>query len=219
MRRHVFLPPIGGAELPTVLTFLNIGLVLSFSPFENPEQERPALWNALFEKDVAQARSLITAGKSLDDIIEPDGDTFLHRAAQDGDAEMVKFYLENDCDKTLATFDYIAQTPLIRACASGNTDIVVRLLSAPSDPNAQDEERIGTTALIEAVHGGHVEIVSLLLKAGGDPTIPGWMAISAVDMAYHSVKGGRRSGAATAIQRLLSSFPSTLRDKSLKGSA
>jgi ankyrin repeat protein len=181
-----------------------------------PEHEKHPLWNALFERNLPEARRLIAARAPLDDIIEEDGDTFLHRAAQDNDIEMVEFFFENDCPKTIESFDYIAQTPLIRASAHGRTDIVVRLLSAGSNPNAQDEERIGNTALHKAVRGGHIEIVSLLLRAGGNPTIPGWMALTAVDQAYYEIEGGLDSTTALQIQQMLASFPSLLRDKKQK---
>lgn len=176
-----------------------------------PDEEWPPLWTALLNRNFFEAQKLISVGAQLDSIIESDGQSFLHQAAEYNDAEMVEFFLQHYCPRTLESFNYIAQTPLMRASASGHTDIVVRLLSAGSNPNAQDEDRIGTTALIEAVYGGHVEIVSILLRAGGDPTIPGWMAITAVDMAHHDVKGGLQSEAALAIQRLLARFPSILR--------
>jgi len=181
---------------------------MPFDPYSAEERERPPLWHALFERDFLEAHSLIVAGACLDDIIEEDGDTFLHRAAQENDKAMVDFYIEHECPKTLETFDYIAQTPLIQASAHGQIDIVVRLLSARSNPNARDEGRIGNTALREAVRGGHIEIVSLLLRAGGDPTIPGWMAISAVDQAHYEIEGGLESSKAVEIQQMLARFPS-----------
>lgn len=163
---------------------------MSFDPYSLEEHERPPLRNALDERNFSEARRLIAAGAGLDEIIEEDGDTFLHRAAQLNDTEMVEFYLEHGCPVTLETFDYVSQTPLIRAADHGQIDVVVRLLSAGANPNAHDEKRIGNTALREAVRGCHAEIVSLLLRAGGDPTIPGFMAISDVDQAHYSMAGG-----------------------------
>jgi len=187
-----------------------------FNPYSAEERERPPLWDTLSERDFPKAHAMIVAGARLDDIIEEDGDTFLHRAAQENDKVMVDFYIEHECPKTLETFDYIAQTPLIRASAHGHTDVVVRLLSARSNPNARDEGRIGNTALREAVRGGHIEIVSLLLRAGGDPTIPGWMAITAVDQAHYEIEGGLESTKAVGIQQMLARFPSVLRDRKRK---
>lgn len=189
---------------------------MPFDPYSMEEDERPALWNALRERDFPTAYRLIAAGAYLDDIIEEDGSTFLHCASEKNDMAMVDFYIDYGCPKTLETFDYIFQTPLIRASAYGHIDVVVRLLSAGANPNALDERNIGNTALREAVCSGHVEVVSLLLQAGGDPTIPGWMAISAVDQAYYEVNGGLDSPRAVQIQQMLARFPSVLRDKKQK---
>ena len=186
---------------------------MPFDPYSMEEDERPLLWTALRERDYATASRLLTVGACLDDIIEEDGTTFLHDAAQENDLVMVDFYINCGCPSTLETFDYISQTPLIRASAHGHLDVVTRLLSAGANPNAIDEERIGNTALREAVRGGHGEIVSLLLRAGGDPTIPGWMAISAVDQAHYKIDGSLESPNAVLIQEMLAPFPSTLRDR------
>jgi ankyrin repeat protein len=129
---------------------------------------------------------------------------------------MVEFYITHEYPKTLETFDYISQTPLIRASAHGHTAVVAQHLSAGSNPNAHDEDRIGNTALLEAVRGGHIEIVSLLLRAGGDPTIPGWMAITAADQAHYEIEGGLESTEAVEIRQMLARFPSALRDKKRK---
>jgi ankyrin repeat protein len=189
---------------------------MPFDPYNMEEDERPLLWTALRDRDCSTAQNLIAAGAHLDDIIEEDGCTFLHRAAEENDLVMVDFYIDCGCPQTLETFDYISQTPLIWASAHGHTNVVARLLLAGANPNAHDERRIGNTALREAVRGGHIEVVSLFLHAGGDPTIPGWMAISAVDQAYYEIDGGLESPNAVRIQEMLAPFPSGLRDRKRK---
>ena len=171
----------------------------------------PPLYDALCDRDFSTAAKLIKDGAKLDSLIEDDGHTLLHDAAHDGDLEMVEFFLDQECLATLEQFDYIAQTPLIRAADNGQTEIVVRLLSARVNPNAHDENRIGNTAIREAVRGGHIEIVLLLLRAGADPTIPGWIAISAVDQAWVEVDG--TPDTTLEIQTLLSAYPSKVREK------
>lgn len=186
---------------------------MGFDPTEIflQDGEFPPLYAALSDRDFAAATNLISEGARLDDLIEDDGDTFLHRAAQNGDLPMVDFFLNYECPTTLEQFDYISNTPLIRAADNGRTEVVDRLLAARANPNAHDESRVGNTAIREAVRGGHVEIVSLLLRAGADPTIPGWMGISAVDQAWYDVHGTHET--MRLIRSMLASYPSTLRDK------
>lgn len=174
----------------------------------------PTLYEALRDRDFQGAAKLISDGAKLDGLIEDDGNTILHDAAQHGDLEMVDFFLDHECPATLEQFDYISNTPLIRAADNGRTEVVVRLLAARVNPNAHDEERIGNTAARQAVRGGHTEIVSLLLRAGADPTIPGWMAISAVDQAWYKVQGTHET--MREIRSLLANYPSSLRDKQTK---
>lgn len=173
--------------------------------------EFPPLYVALQERDFEAAANLISEGAKLDDLIENDGNTFLHDAAQGGDIQIVDFFLDHDCPATLEQFDYISNTPLIRAADHGQTEVVVRLLAARVNPNAHDDERIGNTAIREAVRGGYADIVSLLLRAGADPTIPGWMAVSAVDQAWYQVGGTHET--MREIRSMLASYPSSLRDK------
>lgn len=187
---------------------------MEFDPNMMDPEELPPLWSALSNRDFEIAERLIKAGARLDDLIGKDGNTFLHDAAQNGDLEMVDFFLNQECPATLEQFDYISNTPLIRAAENGQTEVVARLLAARVNPNAHDEEQIGNTAIREAVRGGHAEIVWLLLRAGADPTIPGWMAMSAVDQAWNEeAKPNERM---QKIRSLLAKYPSSLRDKCTK---
>lgn len=168
---------------------------------------RSLLRDALDARDFILAAGFLSPGASLDDLIEEDGDSLLHRAAQDGDLEMAGFYLQHGCPKTLEAFDYIEQTPLIHASKNGHIVMVSRLLAAGARPNANNKERIGNTAIREAVRHGHAKIVELLLRAGADPKIPGWMGMSALDQAHHSVEGGLNSVNTRAIQAMLAKYP------------
>ncbi|MEM8932608.1 MAG: ankyrin repeat domain-containing protein [Acidobacteriota bacterium] len=174
--------------------------------YDNP----PPLLQALWDGDFDTAARLIEEGARLDDLIETDGNTLLHDAAQDGRLDMVDFFLRHDSPRSRESYDEIAETPLVRAADSGQTEVVARLLAAGVDPNNRDEQKIGNTAIREAVRGGHVDIVRMLLDARADPTIPGWMGISAVDQAWYGVEGG--GAAERAIRKLLRRFPSKVRD-------
>lgn len=171
----------------------------------------PPLYEALTNRDFDLAAKLISNGARLDDLVEGDGHTFLHDAAQNGDLEMVEFFLNHDCPASVEQFDCIQQTPLTRAADNGQTEVVVRLLAARANPNAHDEDGVGNSAIHEAVRGGHREIVSRLLAAGADPTIAGWMSISAVDQAWLEVRGTRET--IREIRAMLLDYPSSLREE------
>jgi ankyrin repeat protein len=174
--------------------------------------EFPPLYEALmYDRDFEEAAKLISAGARLDDLIEVGGYSLLHVAAEEGDQEMVDFFLDHDCPQTLKQFDEIQMTPLIRAAQHGQTDIVVRLLAARVDPNANDEENIGNTAIREAVREGHADVVEILLRAGADPTIPGWVNISAVDQAWDNIRADRET--MRKIRGMLKGFPSRVRER------
>lgn len=176
--------------------------------------ELPPLYEALSQRDFETASELLSRGARLDDLVEENGDTFLHEAAEKNDLRMVDFFLSHHCPISLESFDEIERTPLICAAANGRREVVARLLAAGADPNAHDEERIGTTAILEAVREGHKKIVGLLLSAGADPTISGWMNLSAVDHAWHSVRGDHQT--IREIRSMLGKFPSGLRDREIR---
>lgn len=186
---------------------------LTIDPFVQDPDDWPPLWAALLARDLLTVRQLLREGAKLDDVIEPDGNTFLHRAAAKDDVELVEFLLARGCPQSIESFDYVDKTPLIWAAENGHLEIILSLLEAGANPNAHREEMAGDTAIKRAVGGGHVEIVSALLAAGADPTIPGWMQVSAVDKAHCDVAGGLNSKKAERIRHLLRDFPSNVRDR------
>jgi ankyrin repeat protein len=180
-------------------------------PDDEPAQAGP-LWHAVFARDLALAERLLAAGHAIGEIAF-DGNTLLHDAAQQGDAEVVRFLLARGASRWLDDFDECACTPLARAAERGHGEVVALLLAVGANPDAHDERRIGDTALRHAVRCGHVEVVRRLLAAGADPTIPGWMAVSAVDQAWCEVDGDLDGERAVRLQQLLRRWPSALRDR------
>jgi ankyrin repeat protein len=170
------------------------------------DDDCPEIVRALWDRDFSRAESLLAAGASLDESIDSEGDSPLHRAAECGDLEMISFFKSHGGGKALDTFDYIEHTPLMRAAARGQLDCVRLLIDCGSDVNARCEERAGNTAIRVAVRGGHDAVVSELLARGADPTIPGWMGISAVDQAFYEMDCGLDAPQARRIQSMLSGF-------------
>ena len=90
---------------------------MAFDPCTMDPDDLPPLWIALSDRDFDSAAKLIAAGAELDDIIEEDGSTFLHIAAEGDYHKTVDFFLNHHCPKTLEQFDYVHKTPLIWAAS------------------------------------------------------------------------------------------------------
>jgi ankyrin repeat protein len=112
--------------------------------------------------------------------LHEEGATPLLRAAQSGDVALVKLYLENGADATLATED--GTTALMVAAGIGWVEGVTyewspaqtletaRLLldlGVPVDAQNLD----GQTALMGAAHKGRNDVVQLLVDRGADPAL------------------------------------------------
>lgn len=105
----------------------------------------------------------------------------LHRAAADGDVERVHELLSASYDPNV--FDDLDWTPLHYAVEQEHLDVMRALIDAGANVNAHNEERIGNTVLREFADRCSYEVAKCLVEAGADPTIPGWMAITALDQA------------------------------------
>eukprot|EP01055_Gregarina_sp_Pseudo9_P002904 Gregarina_sp_Pseudo_9__2903@NODE_3120_length_747_cov_209_909605_g2845_i0_p1_GENE_NODE_3120_length_747_cov_209_909605_g2845_i0NODE_3120_length_747_cov_209_909605_g2845_i0_p1_ORF_typecomplete_len195_score19_21Ank_4/PF13637_6/1_9e02Ank_4/PF13637_6/2_8e13Ank_4/PF13637_6/2_4e08Ank_4/PF13637_6/3_1e09Ank_5/PF13857_6/2_1e03Ank_5/PF13857_6/5_3e09Ank_5/PF13857_6/0_0003Ank_5/PF13857_6/4_8e15Ank_2/PF12796_7/3e14Ank_2/PF12796_7/2_2e10Ank_3/PF13606_6/3_7e02Ank_3/PF13606_6/0_00063Ank_3/PF13606_6/0_0011Ank_3/PF len=94
----------------------------------------------------------------------------IHRAAQKGKCDAIKFLLDNNADAR--ALSRTGETPLHIAAFHKNKDAVVELLksSAKDDVNTPEKEH-GMTPLHMAIYRGSPEIVQLLLQAGADPSI------------------------------------------------
>ena len=116
----------------------------------------------------------------------------LHRAAQSGDIELIKALLEEGLP--INAFDEdLSRTPLHYAAMEGHIDAVRYLINAGADVNAHEEEKIGETPLGEIAANCTFEMAKVLIEAGADPTIPGWMALTAMDRsAERQQPGGKK---------------------------
>ena len=116
----------------------------------------------------------------------------LHIAADKGDLNRVKELVESGSDVNAFDED-LSLTPLHYAAKSGHVEVVRYLLSVGSNVNAHQKEKIGETPLGEIAANCSYEMAELLIKAGANPTIPGWMQLTALDIARDRKKEeGRR---------------------------
>ncbi|XP_071582418.1 uncharacterized protein [Temnothorax nylanderi] len=85
----------------------------------------------------------------------------LHRAAQEGQLDVVNALLNRDADVNLEDFE--GWTPLHCAAQNGHLDVVNALLNKGADVNKINNNQ-GVTPLYLAIQNGHKNIVEILLK-------------------------------------------------------
>ena len=90
------------------------------------------------------------------------GETKLHKNAEQGDANFVKFWLF--VGATVDKQDSKGETPLYEAAKKGHAEVVKLLIEAGADVNKAD--KLGWTPLRIATSNGHTEIINLLKAAG-----------------------------------------------------
>ena len=100
-----------------------------------------ALWEAVNEGNVATVEEAIENGRDLSSVDRSNGQTLLHAAAINGDADMVDVFLANGLDPNQK--DSSGRCPLHWACVCGHDTIVEMLLS--NGANAQVEDSNGAT--------------------------------------------------------------------------
>lgn len=92
------------------------------------------------------------------------GETKLHKNAEQGDANFVKFWLF--VGATVNKQDSEGETPLYEAAKKGHAEIVKILHNEGADVNLAREDN--STPLDAATINGHAEVVKLLIEAGAD---------------------------------------------------
>lgn len=170
-----------------------------FQAGANPNQRdadgQTALYWSTFRGDDDLVRRLIKHGASVGEEQPEDGYFSLHCAAEDGYLSIAQQLLEAGGRGVLDTFDYINCTPLMCAVVNNHYEIAQLLIKAGSNVNAFDEPQIGNTALRDIGDSGSTKMIKLLLEAGADPNIPGWMQITALDLARERVEKSKRPSA------------------------
>jgi ankyrin repeat protein len=121
-----------------------------------------SLQSAAWEGELDFVKWLVEEKKvDVDAMITSDGATALHKAAEYGNAEVVKTLLDAEADVDVQ--DSYGYTPLIYATLNGHTEIVKMLVDVKADVDVQDS--CGNTALIHATINDSIETVKMLLDA------------------------------------------------------
>ncbi|KAK3236837.1 hypothetical protein CYMTET_53048, partial [Cymbomonas tetramitiformis] len=131
------------------------------------------------------------------DSADVEGDSALHKAAENGHLEVVTLLLEIGAD--VHARNKVEFTPLIRAAMCGHADVVEQLMLG-SDSELEARDKMGFTALIRAAAAGHEEVLRVLLK---------YSSPRGADIAATTKNGSTalhraaESGHASAVQQLL----------------
>jgi Zn-dependent protease with chaperone function len=123
------------------------------------------LVGAIIAGDEQEVRQLIEQDEDVN-VIDDQGMTPLHWAAQDGNDAIATLLLQAGADIE-AQDEYTGMTPLMTAAQAGQSDMVALLASKGAEVNAQDLD--GMTALMYAAMNGHTETVKTLLDLGANP--------------------------------------------------
>ena len=165
------------------------------NPNHRDEAGQTALYWATYGGDDDLVRRMIKHGASVDEEQPEDGSFSLHCAAEGGYLSIAQQLLEAGGRNVLDKFDYNNRTPLMCAVVNNEFEVAQLLIKAGSNVNAFDEPNIGNTALRAIGDSGSYEMIKLLLEAGADPNIPGWMQITALDLARERVEKSKRPSA------------------------
>ena len=130
-----------------------------------------ALWYAARDGDDAEARRLLAGGRPINARLK-NGETALHRAVEEGHAEMVHLLLEAGAETENIRVpdddqdDWLkGATPLAAAATLGlHVEVVRPLVAAGANLEAANE--CDETALHHAAEKGNAEVAKLLVQAG-----------------------------------------------------
>lgn len=191
------------------LEIINLLLGAKANPNGHSEDGKTALYWAAFKDENKLVRLLLNAGATVEAEQPKDGYTSVHIAAEHGNREIMELLLSAGGESALNKFDEVSRTPLMWAVEKGHLEIARMLIEAGADVNAFDELKIGNTALRQITDVGSYEMIELLVKARADPTIPGWMQITALDMARKRAEEKSRKRSKSEDLKILSLLEET----------
>src|SRR5712692_6018660 len=107
------------------------------------------------------------AAQAANEVKDPEGNTALLRAVNEGNTTEVRRLVEAGADVNAANNTGI--TPVMNAAGMGNKEAVELLIRKGADVNHRTPGNY--TPLMQAALVGQTEIVKILLDAGADPTV------------------------------------------------
>jgi ankyrin repeat protein len=120
---------------------------------------RPILLAYVWRDNQKAAERLLALGADVK-LVDADGDTALHGAAETGNVEIIRLLLDKGADVNAKNKE--GGTPLMWAAVFGNDEAARLLLSRGADPSLKDND--GITAVQWAVRNKRDSTASVLLK-------------------------------------------------------
>ncbi|KAH9052612.1 ankyrin repeat-containing domain protein [Lactarius vividus] len=125
-------------------------------------------WIAAFHVgDIDVGCSLLRRGANIN-VLDGGGSSPLHRASEDGHADIVQLLLDHNVDVDLPSKFH--QTPLLVASCTGDVEISRLLIQHGANVNSRSSA--GYTPLNVASHKGHLDVVRLLIDNGAGVDSP-----------------------------------------------
>jgi hypothetical protein len=132
------------------------------------------LVTAVYKKDMAKLKSLLTEGEDPNDIYK--SWSAVNQAAQGGHCEMIKILVDAGADITLRSLNV---SPLYSAIKENYYHCARYLLDQGAEVDTRQYQNLNTP-LIRAAKDGYIESVQLLLEFGADPLAESYAGDSAI---------------------------------------
>jgi ankyrin repeat protein len=130
-------------------------------------------------KEILQQKIEVDAIDSTD----PEKNTALHLAAENGQLNVVRFLLNKGADPMKTRQDENGRNAFHLSAGNGHTDIVALILERAKSLDINKTGKLGMTALYRAATNGHMATVRLLLFYGADPNKPDLFGMTASESA------------------------------------
>ena len=121
-------------------------------------------WNLFITNEKFYKKRKQVFCENLQKTLDKHGNTFLHKAAKNGDLQKCKLVIDNVESKN--PVNNHGDTPLHKAAMKGHLDICKLIIEKVEDKNPA--KKYGGTPLHEVAYNGHIDICKLIIEKVAD---------------------------------------------------